>query len=1128
MDLLYPSTEETEQIIKQLINELSAFSRNDLLVQLSIDQCVEIEESSEEICLAEDSQITKIYKKSVDEFKETGASIFCVSSGVLKWDYLNSPTASPIFIYPATIKKDKVRGLYKVTYDQVEGFLNPFLVRHFSLHFDVNLSELILLKDDPTIWSEKLTELGFAFDLKGKLILGNFHHHRFSILRDLEHLGDLGHHLNSNIKEILTGSKSTSCDDWSLTSRLVIPANDEQTDVLNDLGGKNLVVQGPPGTGKSQLLTNVLSKAMFGGYHSLVVSEKRVALEVILDRLKTYQLDRFSFLPESSKSSRQLIHQLKSNWQWMESFEPLVSHHLDLSGQHVDALQLKLNILGKEDLIGGVSFTNYQELIKNLESVDEGVYNGNTASIVEFTSKKNLIENLYSLDLHKLTKYIPQNLISEDRILSFENNVISLEKRWLEMSRHFTLDNKNDLADLMRKAAFARLMANEIHQPYFRTLNPSKSEFNRFDKYYKQILKNNKELELFQDQLKNWKIQPSKEEAQGLLERLDKVGVFQRFKVRKKLNQLLHSPFIDPKRALTKWVAYCDLLTEKLKLEAKLLTIGIEDERQLEWVHSMQLKIRKEDYELWRSNSMVENTQMADQNAELHILYQNVRSFLSLEENDSFSEFFQLFNSKFSEFVKHRTELENLSDSLYKQLGQHENISSIESSILKSNWTLFISQFPAFKNFETQKLHETIEEIIDLQNHEYKDFASKVQYRIHQRWDQYQKLLLIGTKKLKKEERLLKERLKAGRSILIKEFGKTRSHPTVRELMNSDARVWIDVLLPVWMLNPSQVADSLPMSDQKIDFLLFDEATQIPLASSLGALQRCGRVLVVGDTEQMTPQNYFKAGDSEPIDLLHQASYTWKKHMLKQHYRSENPELIAFSNRHFYDNQLLAFPTPDMKSRVVNKHYVKEGVYSNRINPIEANRLVDKVRPFLSLPEKVGIVAFSETQLMCLFNTFEKEEQQIINDKIEKGELFLKALENLQGDECDHLFVSFGYGPDPEGKVLLNFGPLNRKSGRRRLNVLFTRARKSIDFFTSLNHDDLVISQNDSLNLLRQFMLFCEQDSKDKKVFPYDLKGKFDHSSVSFPHIFLTLKKATELINFHRVLKSRGWTVQYE
>jgi hypothetical protein len=1126
MDLLNPSKEDTLVHIRQLIDELSSFSRNDQLVQLTDDQFIDVGSFSEEHHLSDSVVLSKIYKKSIDQFRETGASIFCAAFGVLKWDYLGQPSETPLFLYPAIIKKDKVRNLYTLVFDKEEGFINPFLGKYFSSQFDIDLAKILTSKDNPIIWDTQLSEAGFTYSIENKLIFGNFHHHRFAIIRDLELLESITPELNNTIKEILGGALSTNLDNCLLTPRFVIPSNVEQTEILNEMGKTNMVVQGPPGTGKSQLLTNALSRALFGGFQSLVISEKRVALEVIENRLKGCNLNRFSFLPVGVNDSRQLIQQLKSNWHWMENFQPFTCHHLDLSGQHVDVLQLKLNILGKEDLIGGVSFTTFQTLIKN-HKLDHASYSGNTASIVEFNNKKILLKNIYSLDLQKLTKYIPQSLIAKNHILSFENNVNLLEKRWNELNRHFKIENKNQLAELMRKASFARLMSNEIHQPYFRTLNPSKSEFNRFSRYYKLILKNKKALEIFEGQVKNWRIQPSKEGAQGLLIRVESVGFFQRYKIKRKLNQLLHSPFVDPKEALTKWISYCDLLLEKVHLETKLLSIGIEDERQLEWVHSMQLKIKNEDYEGWRSSTMVENTQMADQNAELHILYQNIRSFLSLEDEDSIPEFFDLFNSQFSRFVELRSELKNLSDLLYKQLGQHATIESLESSILKSNWTKFISQFPNFQNFDITKLHKTVEDIIDLQDNEYLDFALKIQSRIHQRWEQYQQLLLIGTKKLKKEQRLLKEQLKSGRAILIKEFGKTRSHPSLRELMQSDARVWIDALLPIWMLNPSQVADSLPINEKKYDFLFIDEATQVPLANSLGALHRANRVLVVGDSEQMTPQNYFKVGDSEPIDLLHQASFTWKKHILKQHYRSENPQLIAFSNRHFYQNQLVAFPTPNMKSQVVNKHLIPDAVYSNRINKVEATALIEKVRPYLELPEKIGIVAFSESQLHCVFNAFSKEEQIQLGEKIERGELFLKALENVQGDECDHLFISFGYGPDPEGKILLNFGPLNRKAGRRRLNVLLTRARKSIDFFTSLNPEDLIISQNDSLTLLRQFLLFCEQKPDHQNQFPFGIEGVIESDKIAFSHIFLNLKNAHELISFHRVLKSRGWKVEY-
>ena len=365
--------------------------------------------------------------------------------------------------------------------------------------------------------------------------------------------------------------------------------------------------------------------------------------------------------------------------------------------------------------------------------------------------------------------------------------------------------------------------------------------------------------------------------------------------------------------------------------------------------------------------------------------------------------------------------------------------------------------------------------------------------------------------------------------MLVKEFAKTRHTKSIRELLNSDAKVWIELLIPIWLCTPGQVAKSFPMATSFFELVIFDEASQLPLTHTLGALQRSERALVCGDSKQMAPGSYFSK-KSEQMDLLHHASYYWKTATLTHHYRSQHPALIAFSNKHFYQNKLLAYPTALKKEHPIRLHFCPEGVFVQRKNEIEAEKIARAIeKQLLIASDSIGVVAFSQEQLSCIWEYLSSEAQEKITENLDAGKGFFKTVEQVQGEECEHLFISIAYGKNEAGKFQLRMGPLNRRNGYRRLNVLFTRAQKMIHLFTSVRASDFPITDNESIQLLRLYL----QDAAQIKVenvqdFPYALTPSFEKDKqIKFDSIYDTLNQADELLNFHQVMKYRGWLIQY-
>jgi superfamily I DNA and/or RNA helicase len=251
---------------------------------------------------------------------------------------------------------------------------------------------------------------------------------------------------------------------------------------------------------------------------------------------------------------------------------------------------------------------------------------------------------------------------------------------------------------------------------------------------------------------------------------------------------------------------------------------------------------------------------------------------------------------------------------------------------------------------------------------------------------------------------------------------------------------------------------------------------------------------------------------------------------LTHHYRSQHPALIAFSNKHFYQNQLLAYPTALQQTYPIQLYVCSDGVFTQRKNEVEAEKIARAIEKQVEIAsDSIGVVAFSQEQLSCIWQHLSSVAKEKISENLETGHGFFKTLEQVQGEECEQLFISIGYGRNEAGKFQLRMGPLNRRNGYRRLNVLFTRAQKSIHLFTSVLASDFPITDNESMQLLRLYL----QDATQKHIestwnFPYALTPTYlNEQHVKFDSIYDTLHQADELITFHQVMQNRGWIVNY-
>lgn len=303
-------------------------------------------------------------------------------------------------------------------------------------------------------------------------------------------------------------------------------------------------------------------------------------------------------------------------------------------------------------------------------------------------------------------------------------------------------------------------------------------------------------------------------------------------------------------------------------------------------------------------------------------------------------------------------------------------------------------------------------------------------------------------------------------------------------------------LCPCMLMSPISVAQYIDPSFPKFDLVIFDEASQLPTSEAVGTIARAENVVIVGDPKQLPPTNFFSSNrideeNSEKEDLESLLddclAISMPQESLKWHYRSRHESLIAYSNMKYYDNKLYTFPSPrDLVSEVKMVHL--EGFYDKgktKQNKAEAKAIVAEIIRRLLDEElrndSIGVVTFSSVQQNLiddmLMEEFRKNPELEDIDCNSKEPIFIKNLENVQGDERDVILFSIGYGPDAEGNVSMNFGPLNRDGGWRRLNVAISRARKSMIVYSVLKPDQINLSRTRSEGVagLKGFLEFAER-----------------------------------------------------
>jgi very-short-patch-repair endonuclease len=339
-------------------------------------------------------------------------------------------------------------------------------------------------------------------------------------------------------------------------------------------------------------------------------------------------------------------------------------------------------------------------------------------------------------------------------------------------------------------------------------------------------------------------------------------------------------------------------------------------------------------------------------------------------------------------------------------------------------------------------------------------------------------------------------------ALLQRERTKKRKLMPTRLLIASLPNL-LPALKPCVMMSPLSVSTYLGSSNFEFDTVIFDEASQIRTEEAIGAIFRAKQAIIVGDSKQLPPTDFFgssmstsdeyeenedgEADDSGAFESLLDEAVMLPSQTLLWHYRSRHEHLIAFSNAKIYESNLITFPSSVEKASGMGVEYihVKGGTYDRggkNGNRLEAEKVADLVfEHFKTHPKRsLGIIAFGNVQQTAIQDAIESKRhanplfETYFNDDNDES-LFVKNLETVQGDERDTIIFSIGFAPDATGKFLMNFGPLNRDGGERRLNVAVTRARYNLKLVGSILPTDIAVDRisGQGPKLLRSYIDFA-------------------------------------------------------
>ena len=935
--------------------------------------------------------------------------------------------------------------------------------------------------------------------------------------------------------------------------------------------GRNLVVEGPPGTGKSQTIVNLIAELIADGKTVLFVSEKMAALEVVKDRLTAVGLGKYilelhshktrrkKFIKELKKSATvrstsdknidRTIRKLETLKVQLDDYaeiihKPLYSIGLsayDLYGRKEFAEEYfktegKILPLVRFEHPEDLTMKDLDDIVLSLENLAELHGTINKDNPWSYCSPKSLLPS----DLREIQILIADSSEALDRFnieadIAEENFGIKKAKNLRNLDKTIkSLDFLDKEVPIIDKD----LLSSSAWD------NPKIAEklINDLEHYQKSA----KILDKFNPTILNVDIN-------SLINTI-KEGSHKKFRLFSKSNTKVVEEFYKGKvpgdsAVISDLNAIKKFKEEKTEIESED-TIG-KSYFSNYWSLNADIKELKKIY-----NWMFELKQYLNEDIFTDKVFDYLTNdFKTTSIKESLKDYIKEGNNFRHELHKLQTTLKPNTKVIFKKDAEDVLFTEWVNQFSKWNghfsslhlWSQYLNTKNKCMNSEAKLFINTIEKRnikkdevnalvsgnfadsllnkVFIDNPELSSFVGELhENRIKEFQDLDRKILKLNQKRVFNKLNKNIPKIYGGASnpeakILAGEFTRKSGHLPVRSLLEKTGDI-IKKIKPIFMMSPLSIAQYLDPTNPKLQFdvVIFDEASQVKPEDALGAFMRGKTAVVMGDTQQLPPTSFFDQiadGDSheevasanDMESILHLCKLSFPVKMLKWHYRSRHESLIAVSNREFYDNQLLVYPSPshDDPELGLKFRYCPDTIYERGEGSYNRGEAKEVVKEIFKHFEKygdsksLGVGTFSVAQRNAILEELEVErknhpELEPLFSENRPDRFFVKNLETIQGDERDVILISVGYGFDQNRKMSLNFGPLNQDGGERRLNVLVTRAKEKCVVFSNFRSHDMHLTANPPFGVraLKEFLEYAESltigniPNEDDTVEPFE------------------------------------------
>ncbi len=1087
--------------------------------------------------------------------EETGASILYLALGFLSYTAKDGAQRyAPLMLIPASLKKQKGTDVCILHTDGKERFINAtlleFLKRDFGIDMRCPAGNLKPCEVFSAVRAETAKMKGWK--VYEDAYLAAFSFERFLMWNDLrrsyEEFGK--NKLFSALKDgkYEKGDVSYAEEDVADPGQYFIPLPSDSSQfsavALSDTG-ESFVLHGPPGTGKSQTIANIIANALAKGKRVLFVAEKRAALDVVKKRLDSVGLGDFCLELHGDKADKTAALQKLETTVSLKQEEAVSRNTKEVETLRSD-LSAPMFALHKKRKLG---LSVYSAILGYLENrhapdildVESSFYDSLTeeklaayktvilraaaaareCGTVAHSPFENVNLTVWSVSLRDRVFCASEVIIAESRHL----------KSFLTLFLEFYRQTMTALSEkkLRGLAALASDLKSGKYDKYFAAADPD-----GFSAFYAANRRLDFCLSYYYKHFKTL-VEPDNAEELKTLRgggdwRLLKSGK----STVKKLRRVAVEPFGD--EDVAKYLITLADIDDAEKSVADSPLSKIFCDRGGRINYKKRSEFLEDLYRLHKSNALL----FSDYNAEaFNSMCVRAKSGYTLPVLDGYIKAEEAFFAALDSFVSvTKTDRSRNDESDLVEFYSMKAAGLIDNIDLLADWCMYRATAEEMKENGLTFLSEALESgklgtedlLAGFEKNIYRNFLESVipydkdlsRFTAGSLEDTAEKFALAcenfthATRSVIRQTliaRLSDEKYDGDRATFYR-ISKTNPRKTSLRSLFEEIPSLLAAAAPCMLMSPVSVAQYLRPEADLFDLVVFDEASQISTAEAAGSIARGKAAVIVGDPKQLPPTTFFRgeaadgAGEEDLESVLDDclALGLPERHLL-WHYRSRHESLIAFSNSMYYQNRLCTFPSPDAMERKV-RLISTDGIYDRGVtkrNAKEAEALTEEVIRRLKDPAlsklSMGVVTFSAAQQEELEKQLSvaiaaKKLEAVAYDREEP--LFIKNLENVQGDERDVILFSVCYGPDAAGNVSMNFGPLNQSGGWRRLNVAVSRAREEMLVFSSITSSVIDLKKTSSAGVagLKAFLEYAEKGKTTLSVRADDVKpgkgiGKF-------------------------------------